>query len=79
MGDWVLLDFGITDDDIADTTEEIGIGILERRIPSWEEACPPPSPLVVTTAELVVDVEKLFVLAVGGCFDAIDIKRRIIT
>ena len=75
-GDWMLLDFGITDEDIAETTEEIGIGILERRIPSWEAAFPTPSPFVVTTAELAVDAEKLFVLVVGGCFDAIEIRHR---
>ena len=32
--DWALLGFGITDEDIAETTEDIGIGMLERRIPS---------------------------------------------
>ena len=69
--DWVLLGFGITDEDIAETTEDIGIGMLERRIPSWGVAFPPLSPLVVTTPEavLVVVVEKLLVLVVGGCLD----------
>lgn len=34
MFDWTLLDFGITDEDIAETTEDIGMGILERLMPS---------------------------------------------
>ena len=69
--DRVLLGFGMTVEDIAETTEDMGIGMLERRMPSWGLAFTPLSPLVVTTPEavLVVVVEKLLVLVVGGCLD----------
>ena len=73
MFDWILLDFGITDEDIAETTEDIGMGILERRMPSWEVVVfPPLSPFVVTKAELelVVAVEKLLVVVVVACLEA---------
>ena len=54
--DWrlaLLLDFGITDDEIAETTAETGIGILERLAFSWEEAFPPPE-LTEAAAKLLV-------------------------
>ena len=68
----MLLGFGVTDEDIAETTDDIGIGILERRIPSCEVTFSPLSPLVVTTTEevLVAVVEKLLVLVVCGCLEA---------
>ena len=72
MFDWILLDFGITDEDIAETTEDIGMGILERLMPSWDVVFPPLSPFVVTTGELVlvVAVEKLLVVVVVACLEA---------
>ena len=73
MFDWILLDFGITDEDIAETTEDIGMGILERLMPSWEVVVfPSLSPFVVTTGELVlvVAVEKLLVVVVVVCLEA---------
>ena len=73
MFDWILLDFGITDEDIAETTEDIGMGILERLMPSWEVVVfPSVSRFVVTTGELVlvVAVEKLLVVVVVVCLEA---------
>ena len=63
-----LLDIGITDDDIAETTEEIGNGILERRTFSWEVVFLAFSPLETATGLIAVDVvvDKNLVLAVCG-------------
>jgi hypothetical protein len=69
-----LLGFGFTVDDIAETTEEIGNGILERRLFSWEGSLIPFTAGLETTAVLaVVDVvvDKVLVLVVGGCFEAL--------
>ena len=70
-----MLGFDITVDDIAETTEEIGNGILERRLFSWEGSLIPFTAGLETTAVLaVVDVvvDKVLVLVVGGCFEAIN-------
>ena len=70
-----MLGFGFTVDDIAEPTEEIGNGILERRLFSWERSLIPFTAGLETTAVLaVVDVvvDKVLVLVVGGCFEAIN-------
>ena len=67
------MDFEITDDDIAETTEDIGKGMLERRIFSWEVPFTAPSPLLATTEfVVVVVVDKHLVLVVGGCLVTAD-------
>ena len=64
-----LFDFGVTDDDIAETTEEIGSGILDRRTFSSDVVFPVFWPLVTAAELVVVDVavDKNLVLAVCGC------------
>ena len=68
-----MLDFEITDDDIAETTEDIGKGMPERRIFSWEVPLTAPSPLLASTeVVVVVVVDKHLVLVVGGCLVTAD-------